>query len=107
MGKQEITNIGAVGVEQVLNQLPSVVVGQNAGVSGLSNGTATVNLRDLGSSRTLVLVNGKRLMPGDPSSPVADLNVIPSALVDRVEVVTAAPRRSMDRTRWLVSSTSS
>ena len=88
VGKQEITNIGAVGVEQVLNQLPSVVVGQNAGVSGLSNGTATVNLRDLGSSRTLVLVNGKRLMPGDPSSPVADLNVIPSALVDRVEVVT-------------------
>jgi outer membrane receptor protein involved in Fe transport len=54
-----------------------------------SNGTATVNLRGLGVTRTLVLVNGRRLLPGDPvSSPVADLNAIPSALIKRVDVLT-------------------
>ena len=47
-----------------------------------------MNLRGLGPNRTLVLVDGKRLMPGDPSLPVADLNQIPAALVDHVEVLT-------------------
>ena len=53
-----------------------------------STGTATVDLRGLGAARTLVLVDGKRLMPGDPAYPVADLNNIPAALVDHVEVLT-------------------
>ncbi len=53
-----------------------------------ATGQATVDLRGLGSSRTLVLVDGKRLMPSDPSNPVADLNQIPAALVDHVEVLT-------------------
>ncbi len=93
VGSQEFTNIGATQVEQVLNQLPSVAADQSQGVSGVSNGTATVNLRDLGAKRTLVLVDGKRLMPGDATStynipPTADLNVIPTQLVDRVEVIT-------------------
>ncbi|HWE45139.1 MAG TPA: TonB-dependent receptor, partial [Caulobacteraceae bacterium] len=42
----------------------------------------------LGDKRTLVLIDGKRLQPGDPGLPVADLNFIPSALVDRVDIVT-------------------
>ncbi len=92
VGQQEFTNIGAVSVEQVINELPSVVASQNSGLSGLSNGIATVNLRGLDPKRTLVLVDGKRLMPGDATglytAPVADLNVIPSPLVERVEVVT-------------------
>ena len=93
VNSQEFTNIGATAVEQVLNELPSVVADQTSGVSGVSNGTATVNLRDLGAKRTLVLVDGKRLMPGDATStynipPTADLNVIPTQLVDRVEVIT-------------------
>ena len=53
-----------------------------------ATGTATVDLRGLGDKRTLVLIDGKRLQPGDPAVPVADLNMIPSALVDRVDVVT-------------------
>ena len=53
-----------------------------------ATGTATVDLRNLGSKRTLVLIDGKRLQPGDPLNPVADLNFIPSALVDRVDIVT-------------------
>jgi len=47
-----------------------------------------VNLRGLGSERNLVLVNGRRLVPGDPTSAAADLNFIPAALVQRVEVLT-------------------
>ncbi|WP_174300749.1 TonB-dependent siderophore receptor [Caulobacter sp. S45] len=88
VNSQQFTDIGATTVESVLNELPSVVASQNSSQSQLSNGTATVNLRGLGANRTLVLVDGKRLMPGDPTAPVADLNVIPVALVDRVEVIT-------------------
>src|SRR5439155_23566206 len=49
---------------------------------------ATVDLRGLGSARTLVLIDNRRLMPGDPAVPSADLNFIPAALVERVDVLT-------------------
>jgi len=43
------------------------VAGQyGAGVSNGATGEATVSLRGLGANRTMVLVNGRRLMPGDP-----------------------------------------
>ncbi|HZH06937.1 MAG TPA: TonB-dependent receptor plug domain-containing protein, partial [Lautropia sp.] len=61
---------------------------QNSSVSNGASGTATVNLRGLGSTRTLVLVNGRRLPFGSPLDPAADLNQIPSPLVERVEVLT-------------------
>jgi outer membrane receptor protein involved in Fe transport len=55
------------------------------------NGPAanTVGLRGLGSSRTLVLLNGRRLSPAGvgPQLVAADLNVLPAALVDRVEIL--------------------
>ncbi|MGC1302069.1 MAG: TonB-dependent receptor [Caulobacteraceae bacterium] len=85
---QEIKLEGTTNVEDLINNLPQAIAGQTSGLSNGSTGTATVNLRDLGSNRTLVLVDGKRLMPGDPGSPVADLNNIPAQLVDRVEVTT-------------------
>jgi len=88
VGQQELKFEGTVGVESLLNNLPSVFANQTAGVSNGASGTATVNLRDLGTVRTLVLVNGTRLMPGDPLTPAADLNTIPAALVDHVEVLT-------------------
>src|SRR5207253_1599934 len=53
---------------------------------------ATVDLRGLGPQRTLVLVNGRRLGPGDANTgnpnPGADVNQIPAALIERIEVVT-------------------
>jgi outer membrane receptor protein involved in Fe transport len=82
---------GTTNIESLLNNLPQTAIGvdgQTSTVSNGSSGTATVSLRGLGVTRTLVLVDGRRLMPGDPSLPVPDLNNIPSALVDRVEVVT-------------------
>jgi iron complex outermembrane recepter protein len=88
IGRQEIEFEGTTDVTTLINNLPEAFVAQNANVSNGATGTDNVNLRDLGPSRTLVLVDGSRLMPGDPLDPVADINVIPAALVDRVEVET-------------------
>ncbi len=88
VSQQDVKFQGVTTVENLLNDLPQVVGGQNLGQSINSTGTATVNLRGLGAQRTLVLVDGRRLPPGDAATPVADLNNIPSALVDRVDLVT-------------------
>jgi len=85
---EELKLQGTTNVETLLNNLPQVIASQSSGVANGSTGTATVNLRGLGSVRTLVLVDGRRLMPGDPTNPVPDLNNIPSALVDRIDVLT-------------------
>ncbi|HEY0438034.1 MAG TPA: TonB-dependent receptor plug domain-containing protein, partial [Phenylobacterium sp.] len=83
---------GVSRVEDLLNSLPQSFAAQGSNVSNGSNGTATVNLRGLGSGRTLVLIDGKRLQPGNPTSAVVsiapDLNFIPTALVQRVDVLT-------------------
>ena len=77
-----------LSVENLLNQLPSVVAG-NMATSNNSGGEsfATVDLRGLGASRTLVIVNGERV-PASSTTGVVDINSIPSALINRVEVVT-------------------
>lgn len=79
---------GAVLTEDVINQLPQVKPDQGVFISNGATGTSTVDLRDLGAARTLVLINGRRLLPGDPSYPAADINIIPAALIQRVEVLT-------------------
>ena len=83
---------GVTRVEDMVNSLPQTFGAQGAGVSNRSNGTATVNLRGLGPARTLVLIDGRRLMGGNPGSQIsavaADLNFIPSSLVKRVDVLT-------------------
>jgi iron complex outermembrane receptor protein len=63
----------------VLNQLPSVGAAQAAGQSNGATGTAEVDLRYLGPKRTLALVNGRRMTPGDPNehNQAADLNLFP------------------------------
>ena len=88
VGSEEIAATGTVRVEDLVNSLPQVLGGQNAFIANGASGTATVNVRGLGTTRTLVLVNGRRLQPGDPGLPVADLNQIPGGLVERVEVLT-------------------
>ncbi|MFL5237809.1 MAG: TonB-dependent receptor plug domain-containing protein, partial [Rhizomicrobium sp.] len=88
VGQQEMKFEGTTNVENLINNLPSAFADFGSNQSNGSVGTATVNLRNLGCARTLVLVDGKRLMPGDNELPCADLNQIPAALVDHVEVVT-------------------
>ncbi len=83
---KEIKLSGYQRVEDLLNQLPQVTADQGAYLSNGATGTATVSLRDLGPQRTLVLIDGQRLMPGDPGNPVPDVNFIPAGLIDRIEV---------------------
>ncbi len=85
---EEFKLAGTTNVEEVLNWLPQVNPSQGEFVSVGATGTATIDLRGLGSVRTLVLVNGHRLMPGDPRFPIADINSVPTSLIQRVEVLT-------------------
>jgi iron complex outermembrane receptor protein len=79
---------GTTNVENLLNTLPQVYTNQGGGASNGASGTATVNLRNLAPQRTLVLVDGTRLPPADVAVPAPDLDTIPAALVDRIEVLT-------------------
>jgi outer membrane receptor protein involved in Fe transport len=89
IGAEELNIAGKARIEDVLNQLPQAFAAQGSNISNASDGTASVDLRGLGSQRTLVLVNGRRLMPGDPDGgSAADLNQIPLSLVKRVDVLT-------------------
>ncbi len=86
VGEKELEQSGVVNTENLLNTLPQAVPGITSTVNNGSNGTATVNLRGLGSNRTLVLVDGKRQTPTTQAGSV-DLNLIPPALIKRIEVV--------------------
>jgi outer membrane receptor protein involved in Fe transport len=88
----DIAQTGLVRTEDLLNNLPQVVAEYGGGQSISSNGTASVSLRGLGSQRTLVLVNGRRMSPGAGIGPTvsssADINQIPADLIERVDVLT-------------------
>ena len=91
IGAADIKAQGVTRVEDMINSLPQAFAAQGSGISNGSNGTATVNLRGLGASRTLVLIDGRRVGPGNPSSatnPAVDLNFIPASMVERVDVLT-------------------
>jgi outer membrane receptor protein involved in Fe transport len=88
VGAQDVKLQGVTRTEDLLNSLPQVTANQGAGVSNGSQGIATIDLRGLGPSRTLVLVDGRRVVPGDPRNPVTDLNFIPAPLIERVDVLT-------------------
>src|SRR3569623_2175184 len=88
VGDKEAKLQGTTNDETLINNLPQAFADMTSTASNGASGAATVTLRDLGPQRTLVLVDGKRLMPADTAAPVADLNNIPAALVDHVEEVT-------------------
>jgi len=60
----------------------------NSNFSTSSAGVSTIDLRNLGTDRTLVLVNGRRYVSGVPGSMAVDLNTIPTDFIERVEVMT-------------------
>ena len=84
VSSQEIKLEGATNIEDVLNRLPQFTADANENVSNGSNGTSQVNLRNLGPTRVLTLINGQRMM----SSQAIDINFVPSFLIKRVDVVT-------------------
>lgn len=88
VSSEDIKLQGVTRVEDLVVQLPQAFAAQNSTVSNGASGTATVSLRNLGSDRTLVLIDGKRMPYGSPNDTAADLNLIPSQMVERVDVLT-------------------
>ena len=87
---EELKFAGTVRVEDMMRTLPQVYSQQNTTNSNGATGTATLNLRNLGDERTLVLINGRRMPAGSPlqGGVGADINQIPGALIKTVEVLT-------------------
>ena len=93
IGSEQFDIRGTVDTIDLLNTLPQIQAGQNSQNTGFANGangTSTINLRGLGENRTLILVDGKRLPFGSPTTGgfASDINLVPSQLVERVEIVT-------------------
>lgn len=101
IGAEQIATRGFTNAIDVLNDIPLVGVGANLngnnGGQAASLGTAFADLLDLGTQRTLTLVNGRRFVSGNAASLFVDANatggqvdtnVIPVALIDRIDVLT-------------------
>jgi outer membrane receptor protein involved in Fe transport len=89
---EAIANSGTQSLGDVLAQLPALsssgTVRANSDASAGVGGLSYPDLRNLGTSRTLTLVNGQRHVAADAGDTAVDLNTIPTALVDRVDVIT-------------------
>jgi outer membrane receptor protein involved in Fe transport len=90
---ERFENSGTLSVESVLNQMPQFVPGgtqydQGAQASPtISLGIGTLNLRGIGTNRTLTLIDGRRAQPANATL-VVDVNTIPAAAIQRVETIT-------------------
>jgi outer membrane receptor protein involved in Fe transport len=88
VNEEAIQLSGDTTVEAVINELPQLSAGNNSSVNSAGgSGVLTANLRGLGATRTLTLVNGRRFIPANSQGSV-DLATIPTALVERVEIIT-------------------
>jgi outer membrane receptor protein involved in Fe transport len=88
INEEAIALSGDATVERVLNELPQMSAGNNSSVNSAGgSGVLTANLRGLGQTRTLTLVNGRRFIPANGAGSV-DLSTIPTALIERVDVIT-------------------
>lgn len=92
VGEQDIDKSGAVNIQEVLLENPAfgspALSTTNSAFLTSGAGTATVDLRDLGSNRTLVLINNRRVVGGIAGSPIVDLNTIPTQFIERVDILT-------------------
>jgi iron complex outermembrane recepter protein len=87
VGKAEIETSQPVAIEELVRGLPSAYPAIGPNVNNGSNGTASIDLRGLGSNRTLVLFNSKRFVPATLGG-VVDTNNVPVSLLERVDLVT-------------------
>lgn len=84
---------GETILSDLLQEMPALVGSETGNLSGDAtlipdDGTASLNLRNLGASRTLVLVNGRRHVASRAGTAVVDINTIPNSLVERVDILT-------------------
>jgi outer membrane receptor protein involved in Fe transport len=87
VGRADIDTTQPVAVEELLRSLPAAYPAIGPSVNNGSNGTASIDLRGMGSNRTLVLLNGKRIVPATLGG-VVDTNNVPVSLLERVDLVT-------------------
>ncbi|MFB2653791.1 TonB-dependent receptor domain-containing protein [Shewanella seohaensis] len=86
-----LVDAGVVNVADLLHKMPNTLVGLSPETTNntvFASGLNNTDLRGLGSDRTLVLVNGRRFVAGAPGSGAVDLNNIPTAMVERIEITT-------------------
>ena len=86
----DVVTQGVTRIEDLVNQLPQAFAAQNVTVSNGATGSATLNLRGLGSPRTMVLIDGRRMPYGgvQAASAAPDINQIPTSMVERVDILT-------------------
>jgi iron complex outermembrane recepter protein len=90
----QIAAAGQVSLDSALGQMPQFAAAQGQtetgdaqGATGFQGGQSYSDLRGLGPERTLVLLDGQRLVPTNPNGAI-DLNVIPIAMIEGVDVIT-------------------
>lgn len=87
VGSAALETNGNVSLEAKLNKLPQLLPGSTAYTANIASaGQATLNLRGLGASRNLVLLDGRRMQPSGANMAI-DINTLPSILVDNVEII--------------------
>ncbi len=86
VSEEDIRNSGEINIADIVADIPALVSSLTAENS--STGANSLNLRGLGGSRTLTLVNGRRHVAGFRGSQAVDVGSIPRALVKSVEVTT-------------------
>ena len=84
----EIDTRGTTRIEDLVNILPQTFPGQTSGISNGATGTSTLDLRGIGATRTLVLLDGKRLPFGSASVAAVNLDLVPAQLVEQIDIVT-------------------
>ena len=87
INRETLSFSGQPTLETTLNKMPQIAPDFDRTANNPGNGTARVNLRGLGSGRTLVMLNGRRLASAGIGSSV-DINSLPQALMERVEIIT-------------------
>ncbi|ACY15811.1 TonB-dependent receptor plug domain-containing protein [Haliangium ochraceum] len=88
LDKSELDAAGVASIGDILQNLPSQSNAINVQFNNGGDGSTRVNLRGLGAARTLVLVNGRRHVAGGTGANASvDLNAIPTAVIERVEVL--------------------
>jgi outer membrane receptor protein involved in Fe transport len=90
---RDIQDSGQLNVQSVIQQNPAISASPtfsrtNSAFSTSSGGVASIDLRNLGTARTLVMINGHRTVAGVPGTNIVDLNTIPTEFIERVEVLT-------------------
>lgn len=89
LNREDIQAQGLTSVGDVIQNLSANGSTLNSTFNNGGNGETRVSLRNLGSNRTLVLVNGQRWVAGTGLGGAVDLNTIPTAAVERIEVLKA------------------